>query len=450
MSFPNNNNGYSSDNDVCPNCGAVKVFSALTCPSCGMDYAEATIRQAEKAAAKAANTTSNAFDPNASFSKYKSDLEKKDQPEASSITDGIAPLSEIAELNTPANDAPVDPIAKKLSELSAQNGGMYGERKYRNTNGSEAKEEPAQGEDKGWQSFQGTGVPGTGQVGLGNKYGNPQSGTPSSSGIPGSPYGGSTRQFSNTVSNRYEAYKNDLESRGSSDQFSTPYSRGAYNVTPEKKKSTFVKIFPFLIVLALIGIGIGVYFYIDSYNCNDKGVRYTQGKFINKSGNEYTPNYYTPSTGSYINEWAEIRVDYEESQGALILNSFMNAFLDAETKEKFDVNLMMMTGESTGVMIFTFKNGQFGMSEEEFFDDEAARNAVLSDSRFSDYSPEPDMLLGSNLYKCISLNLINNGENVKCFYCIRRIGNRIVCVIIYDDPKSSQLGTIKNMFKRWN
>ena len=41
MSDQNLNNGYSTESDKCPNCGAMKVFSALVCPACGMSYSEA-------------------------------------------------------------------------------------------------------------------------------------------------------------------------------------------------------------------------------------------------------------------------------------------------------------------------------------------------------------------------------------------------------------------------
>ena len=456
MGFPNNN-GYTSDKDVCPNCGATKVFSALTCPSCGMDYAEAVIRQVEKAAqANAAPAFSSIepekpapgkFDPNASFAKYKNNLEKKDNPDSAENAEGTA---ESTETNTPAAEPPIDPIAKKLSELSAQNGGMYSERKYRTSSGDEADNVPAQTDNNGWTSFQGTGVPGTGQIGLGNKYGSAQSGTPSSSGMPGASYGGSTRQFGNSVSNRYEAYKNDMENRGSSEQYASPYSRGAFNAQPEVKQSTFKKIFPFLIILVLLGIGVGVYLYIDGLNSNGKGVKYTTGYFVDENGNKVTPNAFTVSSGAYINEWAEIRLEYDKNKEFYIFNSLMESMMTADQKEKFELNLIMMNSANTGIMIFTFKDGTFGMTEDEFFSDASIRNALLTNNQFTDYKNEPDILLGSNLYKCISLDMVNDGQKIKCYYCIKSIGNRIISVILYDDPNNSQLSTFKSMFKKWN
>ena len=68
------------------------------------------------------------------FAKYKNDLEKKDNPDSAENAEGTA---ESTETNTPAAEPPIDPIAKKLSELSAQNGGMYSERKYRTSSGDQ-------------------------------------------------------------------------------------------------------------------------------------------------------------------------------------------------------------------------------------------------------------------------------------------------------------------------
>jgi len=482
MSDQNGYGGYIKDSDLCPNCGAVKVFSALVCPSCGVNYDEAARKKAQNTAA--GQGKSNAFDPNAAFAKFKNSLEDNTQassagefgantteaggvPVKDSSMGGIGvngnaatengiseitPLSDIAELDKP--DAQ-DPIAKKLSELNGRNSGMYGERKYRlNTPGTEEVAEASNSDaarsytvqdgnvvDHGaarygssysggaWQSGTGTQNGGAWQSGVNNQ--NMNAGAMGA----GSMYGGSTRQYSNSVSNRYNDYRNDSELSGTADRYASPYSRGSFDVVPEKKPSTFKKMLPFLVVLILIGAGVAAYFYITGLNKNEKGVEYTKGSLVGKG---------------YENEWAEIRVNFTDDVNYYsTMDSMMDAYLPEEKREAVDVPLYFTTRAGNGLMLMTCKTGIFGMDEEEFLSDDEMNLTVAMYPTFTSYKNEPDMLLGSHVYKCVSVLVEEDGIQLNCYICVRSIGNRVVCIMIYDQPNKSQLGIIKSMFKKW-
>ena len=88
MGEQNSYNDYSTESDKCPNCGAMKVFSALVCPACGMSYAEAAeIKKntpvkkiqfykgdTEEEEKKPVSMTD--FDPNAALKEFKSSLQR--------------------------------------------------------------------------------------------------------------------------------------------------------------------------------------------------------------------------------------------------------------------------------------------------------------------------------------------------------------------------------------
>ena len=452
MSDMNSFNSYSSDSDLCPNCGAMKMFSALVCPSCGMDYTEAARQRAakmENAATepvKPAPVNQGGFDPNAAFRKFKSSLEENaDTPRTDSADSASEPSKTQTIVEEPAK--PVDPIAKKLSELNSQNSAMYGERVYRVNNSSDS--DPAK---------QQATTPGYGATGPGSGYGATGPGAGNGATGPGSRYGGAVwqsgtspsqpnyntqRQFSSEVSNRYEEYRSGIDNSLPGSQYATPYSRGSFDAIPEKKPSTFKKILPLLIVLILIGAGTYAFLYVKGLEANENGVKYSEHPDGILSGDVYT------------NEWAEMRIQFDLTSGSssrriITGNSIGTQMgLSQADKEKFDFEIFYVEGTGVGFLIFNAKTGLLGKTEEEFFEDDSTSKEVLGNPNMGNYTVEPDMLLGDKVYKCRSLTMQQSGVTLKCYYAVRSIGNRIVSVVFYDNPNNSQLGRLKAMFKKY-
>ena len=107
----------SNDGDFCPNCGAVKLFSALVCPACGANYAEAGKQRSETSGAP----ITQVFDPNASFAKFKNSLDKNEDTEEK---DGDVKPEETVDTTVDTAEEIDDPIKRKLAEITKKNSGM--------------------------------------------------------------------------------------------------------------------------------------------------------------------------------------------------------------------------------------------------------------------------------------------------------------------------------------
>lgn len=136
MGYDNSYTGVN-DSDKCPKCGAVKVFSALVCPSCGTNYATSRANNTANSTGMSYTNqpqnsnvgTINNFDPNATFSAYKKTLEGKENGQmygnvenndGTGAKGSDSVLANVAELDKPVE---LDPIAKKLQEMNQQNAG---------------------------------------------------------------------------------------------------------------------------------------------------------------------------------------------------------------------------------------------------------------------------------------------------------------------------------------
>lgn len=476
MNDGNSFNDYVKDDDKCPNCGAIKMFSALVCPSCGMSYSESASMKKTADANKEINKggTMSGFDPNASFAKYKNSLEHKEDETAegskSESEEKLTPLSEIEELDKPVE---LDPIAKKLQELTKQNSGMMGERTYRLDSNSSS--EPNKNDNSTSSDKVSSGNASYGGLTGGNtfsavNYSNPGASSSFSSQTGGARSGGGAAwtvgakpnpgsgsfvggipQFGDDVSNRYDEYK--AYSGGSSDGYSSPYSRGAFDVVPEKKKSVAAKIFPLALVLILLAVvGYGCYKYFNS-DKNENGVSYEKGQSAN---------------GYYTNNWAGIK--FKLSDGfqdyAFLAQSDVQKVqqsLSSQLKDKdveIDLNLYAVQEVSEkgtkvpfpAAVIFTlsendFSSKLFGADLDELFNDGSIGSAMLPGGG-SVKMEKYDLLLGGHTYKGYRMGIAaNDGSKLTMYICGRVIGNKIIIVYIYDVPGYTDVNFIKKHFE---
>ena len=231
-------------------------------------------------------------------------------------------------------------------------------------------------------------------------------------------------------------------------QYASPYSRGSYDAIPTEKPSTFKKILPLLIALVIIAVGAYVIFHINSLKANDKGVKYDDCK------DGIISEHVTDGklTVSYSNEWAEMRIEdigaYTDRYSYMSGNAIASRMgLSANNTSGIDLEFFYMEGTGIGILVFNVETGWFGKSEEDFL----AENEIGMDlfQGFSNYVAEPDMLLGDCVYKCRSIDIQQGTLKLKCYFCVRSVGNRMVSVIFYDNPNNSQLGRMKAMFKKY-
>ena len=411
----------SNDGDFCPNCGAVKLFSALVCPACGANYAEAGKQRSETSGAP----ITQVFDPNASFAKFKNSLDKNEDTEEK---DGDVKPEETVDTTVDTAEEIDDPIKRKLAEITKKNSGMHGERTYRFENpvneedAQLEKETPRPASNYGGGVWQSGGTPayGSGQL------------------------SGSNKVFSTEVSNKYNEYKREADNNMSGMQYASPYSRGSFDPLPERKSSTLKKILPLLIILILVGAAAYAFIYIRGLNSNEKGVEYT--------ANNNVMGTLDMDAKKYTNEWSEIRFeygDYTDNYSVISGTGLANLMLkNDEQREQYDMGFYYMEGETgAGVMVLSYKDGWFGKSEDEAFSDKEFTGSFLGTS--VSYTNEADMLLGDHVFRCAAIEMKANGMEAKVYMCVRKIGNRLLFVVFYDNPRKSQFQRLKSMFKKW-
>ena len=253
MSEQDSYNGYVTEDDKCPNCGAVKVFSALVCPICGMSYAEAQglkkdkVSRLEKflknnsvpAEEEEAAKDKGPFDPNASFKEFKKAInEENEEKPVIQEEVGKPEVEEVPETK------PVSPDETPL------NSGLYGDRRYRFSEGNEtsfvmSEKRPDPAPDQ-------TVVP--------TRYGLDAAAVREKREQSLSNEPGKNKAFSTTVNNHYEQYKTNTENSLEQTSYSSPYNRGSFDATPKNKSNTLLKMLPLAIVL-IIMIVIGVFLY---------------------------------------------------------------------------------------------------------------------------------------------------------------------------------------------
>ena len=480
MSDQNKNMGGS---EKCPNCGAWKVFSALVCPICGTAYADAPApkESAEKKTIKfykdenytepeEPKQTIGDFDPNAAFAKFKQSLNEEgavkneadnlDDQEAKAKSEDSAvesklngvPESSLSEdsvhsssgsTSAPENDSVpekaviIEETGKKdFSEKSEAtytrpdesllNSGLYGERRYRFAD--DLSKAPIMSETRPEPEPDQTIVP--------TRYGLDSKAVQEKREQSLSEDGRNTKMFSNTVSNRYEQYRADRDNSQMQPVYSTPYNRGNFDAVPEEKPNVLAKILPLAAVLVIVLIvGFFGLKYLNREK-NEKGIEYQEGSF---------------KDGYYINDWSEIKFKYDDRMmnAPSALYSTMRSMYSVMPNTDIAVNIHMfgIYNETPAVMVMTFSDGSiFGIDEDEFFDDNQLNSAVLQ----SQYAPkrEPDMTLGSHTYKVISGEMqYENNKTGRMYLAVRKIGNKLNVVILYEIPGKVDINTTKKYFE---
>ena len=441
MSDYDSYNGYTTNADKCPNCGATKVFSALVCPACGMSYsdaADARKKAAEKpkysflsgesgALEEEVKPKMTSFDPNASFASYKKTINGDE--EAAGEETGNAGASAEAAPTTEVADIPLD--------RAPVNSGLYGERKYRV--GDDLSHAPIMGiSDKRPEGEPDKTVVPT-------RYGLDSETVKQKREQSLSDDARTAKMFSTTVSNRYEQYKKDTGSSYDKPSYATPYNRGSFDAAPEKKPSVLRKIIPLAIVLILVLV---VGFFVMRYmnrNKNDKGVEYTTGGVVG----EY-----------FVNDWAEVklkldsRMHYgtEEIFSVNLMNSMFKSVAEKMDLE-IEINMMDTYNNNVAVMMMTvtdtrFLQSIFGPNEDDFLEGEKVGSVMSSGS--SSYRREPDMTLGSHTYKAVSGECVtNDGTKGRMYVGVRKIGFKIVMIALYEIPGATDITTLKKYFENY-
>ena len=482
--------GYNTNNsDKCPKCGAAKVFSALRCPACGTEYAAA----APNRKTGFTSTSASNFDLNASFSAYKKSIEPQaEAAEAAAVgaAAGIAAagvagavntaaqggdsvLSNIAELDKPAE---LDPIARKLQEMSKQNSapapngnpapmpGVYipgASNRSSTYQGSQVQSNPYQGVQPQGISYQGVqqtnapapgvwypGMPAQSNAGQGTSY---QGGAGQASSSQGSAPQGMRFQ-----GRPQEAQVGGYTGAQGASPYASPYASPNYGaaygsgITEKPKKSIGSKIFVAILLLGLAAlIGYGFYRYNNS-DKNENGVSYTEGKA------EY---------GTYVNEWADLKIDmtgdFENLTPYLYTGSMQSSInslsyqwkdKDAEVKGIFLTGKEYHDGFANGplpaVMMYvitdnSFNAKLFGAKTEDFFQEYRVTGGGYSLT----VSKSSDIVLCGKTYKTfVSALPMGNGSNITMYMCVRAIGNKIVLLYLYDIPGYFDLNTVKSLF----
>ena len=467
--------GYNTNNsDKCPKCGAAKVFSALRCPACGTEYAAA----APNRNTGFTSTSASNFDLNASFSAYKKSIEPQADTTAAAFgaatAAGIAgaagsaaagsdsALSGIAELNKPAE---LDPIARKLQEMSNQNSasaprpGVY----IPGASNQSSSYQASQTQSSSYQSqqFQGTqsqaapapgvwypGMPAQSNAGQGAQ--NTNTAGAAMSGQGAAPQG---MRFQGRPQ---EAQVGGYTGAQGASPYASPYASPNYGaaygsgITEKPKKSIGSKIFMAILLLGLAAlIGYGFYRYNNS-DKNENGVSYTEGKA------EY---------GTYVNEWADLKIDmtgdFENFTPYLYTGSMQSSInsLSYQWKDKdVEIKGIFLTGKEyhdgfangplPAVMMYvitdnSFNAKLFGAKTEDFFQEYRVTGGGYSLT----VSKSSDMVLCGKTYKTfVSALPMGNGSNITMYMCVRAIGNKIVLLYLYDIPGYFDLNTVKSLF----
>ena len=412
MSDNNSYNGYSSDTDKCPNCGAMKIFSALVCPSCGMSYSDAAAVRKTMEEAKPDKTS---FDLNASFANYKKKIDGE--------VDAAETVVETAEEET----------KKATQDQAPVNSGLYGERKYRvSADGDEA---PIMGiSDKRPESE-------PDQTVVPTRYGLDSETVKNKREQSLTNEAAKQKMFSTTVSNRYEQYKNDREGSYDKPSYATPYNRGSFDSVPEDKPSILRKIVPLAIVLILVlSAGFITMKYVNR-NKNDNGVEYNAGKTTN--------DYYT-------NDWSELKIKFDskmQDSGSFIIGIYNSIYksVSEQMGYELEINLLTVYNGNPAIMVLSYAKSSFfgkvfGIGEDEFLSDEELSKSIAQGT--GSFRREADIVLSGHTYKVVSSEVKSNvdGTEGRGYMCVRRIGNRLNIVMLYEFPGIS-LTTLKQYFE---
>lgn len=236
---------YTKEEDKCQNCGAVKIFSALVCPVCGMAYADSQSLKKDKVSRLEQFLKNNAvpkeeeekekkepFDPNASFKEFKKSIDGEDAKEEE------RPVI-MEETGSEEADTENNSLSPDETQL---NSGLYGERKYRF---SAEPEKPFVMSEKRPE-------PEPDQTIVPTRYGLDTAAVREKREQSMLNTSGKDKMFSSTVNNHYEQYRSGMDSSYSEPTYSTPYNRGTFDVQPKDKPDTLKKILPLAIILILV------------------------------------------------------------------------------------------------------------------------------------------------------------------------------------------------------
>ncbi len=483
---------FAGNSDKCPKCGAAKVFSALRCPACGTEYAAAAPnRSAGGANAGFTSTSASNFDLNASFSAYKKSIEPQaESAEAAAVgaaagiaaagvagavntaaQSGDSVLSNIAELDKPAE---LDPIARKLQEMSKQNSapapngnpapmpGVYipgASNRSSTYQGSQAQSNPYQGAQQSNAPAPGVwypGMPAQNNAGQGTSY---QGGAGQASSSQGSATQG-TRFQGRPQESQVSGYNGAPGMAGNGAPGASPYASpyaspnfgAAYDsgITEKPKKSIGSKIFVAILLLGLAAlIGYGFYRYNNS-DKNENGVSYSTGQ----SGN-----------GMYTNDWAELKIDLSKEitdqsfymDTPSIKSTIDNLNYQWRDKDADAVGVFLAgkefhdgfaNGMLPAVMMYvitdnSFNAKLFGAKVEDFFYEYRVMGGGFSLS----LNKASDMVLCGQTYKTFVTSLpMGDGRNLNMYMCVRPIGNKLVLLYLYEIPGYYELNTLKSYF----
>ena len=436
MSDQNLNNGYSTESDKCPNCGAMKVFSALVCPACGMSYSEAAdisrqtasktvhFYKEETAPEEKKPVSMNDFDPNAAFAKFKQSL---DEGTNSEQTDADKTDSVIVEEAGKTDEQP-DQQAPKIDEIPL-NSGLYGERKYR-FGDDLSKPQIVMSEKRPEPEPDQTIVP--------TRYGLDNNTVKEKREQSLSDDARTAKMFSTTVNNHYEQYRSNQDSSYGQQTYATPYNRGSFDAVPEEKPNVWAKILPLAIVLAaVVVIGIFGLKFLNREK-NDNGVAYTVGSFADNT---------------YTNEWSELRFKYDDKMvnaPSYVYSTMKSMYSKLPgTDVSVDIHMYAMCNDTPAVVVMAFSDGStFGLSEDDFINDKDMNSVLLQEK----YAPkrEPDIMIGSHSYKVISGDMeYETNKKGRMYLAVRQIGNRLNVIIFYEIPGKTDLNTTKKYFQAY-
>ena len=441
MSDQNSYGSYSTEDDKCPNCGAMKVFSALVCPACGMSYADtAAMKKAnaskpdlfkqisENAEQEEKKTAPKpAFDPNASFAKFKDSLNEDSSKAEDEVSEVVEDEIKVIQEETGKQDVELEK-PKQRPEYDPVNSGLYGEKRYRV--GDDLSKATVMSDKRPEPEADQTVVP--------TRYGLDSAVVKQKREQSMSDEASKQKMFSNSVSQRYEQYKTEQENSYNQQSFATPYNRGNYDAVPETKPNVWAKIIPLAAVLVLVIVaGIYIAKFVNREK-NDKGVGYESGKVI---GNEY------------VNDWAELRIKMDDkmTDAPSLIYSYTKAAYAAQSSSdaSLELNLYSLYNGSPAIIVMTYSDGSlFGMDEKEFANSEDLEKLMAEEN--NSIRVEPDMLLGSHTYKAISAETkYDNDKMMRMYMCYRKIGNKMNIVFLYDVQGVTDLGIIKKYFQTY-
>jgi hypothetical protein len=429
---------YITDADKCPNCGAVKVFSALVCPVCGKSYSESAMEKKAASDRPAPGSLVNPmpkeqeapkktdFDPNAAFAKFKDSLKSDDEKsEANSQGEEQVVQEEIGKKESPAEETGTE----KRPDESPLNSGLYGERRFRFGDDLSKANMPAE------PPVQSTADPSM----VPTRYGLDSKIVQEKRDQSLQDDARFAKMTSNTVRPHYEQYKSDMENGYSQPSpYTTPYDRGSFDPKPEVKPSVWSKILPLAAILGVVlVIGFFGFKYLNREK-NDNGVAYSKGSM---QGSYYT------------DEWAGVKFRFDDKIQAMdsklidqINTQYKNQMKEDESCE---VNFCGIYGGYPAVIMFTYSDGStWGKEVDDFFENDDTKTAFLQGVTTT-LKKEPDLVLGSNTYKTFSIEVASQKASMKMYLGARKVGNKLVIMLIYEYGMQGtpSLSTIKKYFE---